>query len=118
MPVIADIHADLAKPRVENRVAAIARREIKLFPMTRMAVRDVVLAILPKVSALVIDHRRRVVVKAGHVLLRKRNNQHHAVLPGLLLHELDRGAVRNRLSHLIPAGVLLGWEIRAVEKLL
>jgi len=40
------------------------------------------------------------------------------VFGGDLLHELDGGAIGHRLGHLIPAGILLGTEIRAVENFL
>src|ERR1700676_137498 len=45
VPIVANIHADSVVTRLENRIAGIPGREIKFLPKSRMAVRDVMLAI-------------------------------------------------------------------------
>jgi hypothetical protein len=46
--VIADVHADLADGRLEDRVAEVARAEVELLPEA-LDVRDVGLAVLAQV---------------------------------------------------------------------
>ena len=80
--------------------------------------RDVHLAELAEVAAVGVDHRRRVVVDAGEVLLVDRHDQHDLMLPGDLGHQPGRGAVGHGLGQFVPSRLLLGAEVRAVEQLL
>jgi hypothetical protein len=117
--VVADVHADLAEARLEDGVAEVAGLEVELLPEARVAVGDVVLAVLAEVLAGVVDHRGGVVVDAGHVELVDRDDHDHAV-----------DAWRCSCMSLIvgPSGigsavsyqrvVLLGAEVGAVEDLL
>src|SRR5437868_313935 len=56
MPVIADIDADARERRVETWITKITRPEIKFFPEAGIDVRNVVLAILAEILAVVFDH--------------------------------------------------------------
>ena len=47
-----------------------------------------------------------------------RRPQRHAVLPGQLPHEADRGAIGHALRRCVPPGFLLGAEVGAVEQFL
>src|SRR6266436_6709843 len=40
VPVVTDVHADLGKLGIEHGVAQVPRREVKLFPESRMTVRN------------------------------------------------------------------------------
>ena len=102
----------------KNGIAQVARREIKLLPESGMHVRDVMLAILAQILAIGIDHRGSVEVQARHLLFVDRNHDHHAVLGGDLLHQLGGRAIGHALGQVVPANVLLGAEIRTVEKFL
>src|SRR5438093_12919550 len=62
VPVVADVDADLAHARVEDRVPQITRPEVELFPETGGAMGDMHLAELAQVAAVGIDHGRGVVV--------------------------------------------------------
>jgi hypothetical protein len=44
MTVVTNVHTDAGIACVENRVAGVSRREVKLFPKTRVALRDVITA--------------------------------------------------------------------------
>ena len=83
-----------------------------------MAVRDVMLAIFAEIFSVGVDDGGGVEVDAGHLLFVDRDDDHHVVLLGDLLHQLGGGAVGDALGQFVPAGVLLGAEIRAVEKFL
>ena len=117
VPLVADVHADLAHRGVEHRVAEVARPEVELLPEP-LDLRDVVLAVLAQVAAVGVDHRRGVVVDAGLLLLVYRHDEHDAVLPGQVLHELGRRAVRDRLGIGVVVRVLDLAEVRPVEQLL
>jgi hypothetical protein len=64
------------------------------------------------------DHGGGVVVDAFLLDLVDRDDQRDVVLARQVLHEADGGAVRDGLGEIVPAGGLLGAEIRAVEDLL
>src|SRR6266404_2502060 len=118
VPVVADVHANPCIARLENRIAGIAGREIKFLPEARMAVRYVMLAILSEIAAIGVDHRRRVVVDAGHLHFVDRHHQHHLVLFCKLLHARNRRTVGHALRQLVPARLLFGAKVGTVEKLL
>src|SRR5439155_1522100 len=92
--VVADVHADLPHGGVEDRVAEVAGAEVELLPEA-VDVRDVRLAVLAEVLAVGVDDRGGVVVDAGLILFIHRDDQHHPVLPGQLLHELRRRTLGN-----------------------
>src|SRR5882762_7346225 len=116
--VVADVHADTGITSLEDRVAGVSRREVKLFPETRMAMRNVVLAVFAEIAAVGVDDRGGVEVDAGHLDLVDRDDEHHLMFFRELLHQRDRGAVRDALGQFIPASLLFGAEVGAVEKLL
>ncbi len=80
--------------------------------------RDVGLAVLAEVSAVVVDHRGGVVVDAFLLELVDRDDEGDVMLARQVLHQPDGGAVGDRLGEIVPAGGLLGAEVRAVEDLL
>src|SRR3954454_21815242 len=116
--VVADVDADLAVLRIEDRIAEVAGTEVELFPEAGGDVRDVVLAVLAEVGAVGVDDGGGVVVDAGRFFLVERDDDDHAVLPGVLLHELRRRAVGDALDRVVPARVLLGAEVRTGEDFL
>ena len=79
---------------------------------------NVSLPIFPQERTVVVDHRRGVVVDAFLFHLEDGNDEGDVELAGEVLHQLDGGAVRDRLGEVVPAGGLLGAEIRSVENLL
>src|SRR5258708_22436527 len=118
VPVVADVHAHAAVARLKHRISRVAGREVKLLPKTRMAMRNVVLAVFSEVASVGINHGRGVEIDAGHFHFVHRNHQHHAVTPRQTLHALDRRPFGNALGEFVPARLLLGAEIRTVEKFL
>src|SRR5262249_14713934 len=60
--VVAYVHANVGELRLEDRIAEIARSEIKLLPKTGSTVWDVVLAIFAQVFAVRIDYGSGVVI--------------------------------------------------------
>src|SRR5487761_276224 len=117
VPLVADVHADLAHRGVEYRVAEVARAEVELLPEPS-DLGDVVLAVLAQVAAVGVDHRGGVVVDAGLLLLVNRHHQHHPGGPGERDHPLDRPALRYLLRQPVVLGVLDLAEIRSGEDLL
>src|SRR6185295_8090856 len=87
MAVVANVDADSRKRGIKNRIAKIARTEIKLFPESRVDMGNVVLAILPKILTVRIYHRRSVVIDPGNFFLVNRYDQHHAVRLRHFLHQ-------------------------------
>src|SRR5215471_17176487 len=118
MPVITDIHTHARILGLKDRIAKVSGREVKLFPESGMAVRNVVLAVFAQIAAVGVDDCRRVEVHTGHVLFVNRNNHHHFVLRRNLLHESNRRPFGNRFGQLVPAFILLCAEIRTIEKFL
>ncbi len=64
------------------------------------------------------DHRGGVVVDAFLLLLVDGHDERDVVFACEVLHQADGGAVGHRLGEIVPAGFLLGAEIRPVENLL
>jgi hypothetical protein len=83
-----------------------------------MHVRDVVLAVLAEILAVGVDDGGGVEVQARHLLFIDRDHDHHLVLGRDLLHQLGGRSIGNALGQVVPANVLLGAEIRTVEKFL
>ena len=77
-----------------------------------------VLRYLPRYCAVVVDDGRGVVVDAVLLDLVDRNDQRDVECFGEVLHQPDGGAVGDGLGEVVPAGGLLGAEVRAVEDLL
>jgi hypothetical protein len=115
--LVADVEPNLAVSGVEDRITEVARLEKELLPEAGN-LRDVHLAVFAEVTSVRVDHRGRVVVHAGHVLLVDRHDDDHAVLLRVLAHQLGGRAVRNGFGGLIPLGVLGRAEVRAGEDLL
>ena len=115
MPVVTNVHTDAGVARIKNGVAGVSRREIKLFPKTRMAMRNVVLAIFAQITSVGVDHRSGVVINAGHFDFVDGNNKNHLIFFRELLHQGDGGAVGDALGEFIPAGLLLRTKIRTVK---
>src|SRR5262249_50845026 len=118
VPVVADVDADARVLRIESRKSQIARREIELLPEAGQAMRDVSLAILAKIPPVSVNHRRGVVINAGHLLFINWRDDHHPVLFGDLAHQLSRGPIRDTLDQAVPVRILFGGKIGAVEELL
>src|SRR5262245_10465452 len=118
MSVVADVNADSAGGGLEHRISEVSWTKVELLPETWSNVWNVVLPIFSEVRPVSIDNRGGVVIDAGHFLFVDRHHHHHSVLAGKLLHVFDGGALRNMLDHLVPAGVLLGTEVRSIEEFL
>src|SRR5262245_47393451 len=116
--VVAYVHANVGELRLEDRIAEIARSEIKLLPKTGSTVWDVVLAIFAQVFPVRIDYGSGVVIDALQVLLVYGDDQRHAVFLCDLTHHLYRWAVGDFLHHAVPSWRLLGTEIGAGKNLL
>ena len=69
--VVADVDADLGEAEIEDGIAEVAGPEIELLPEARRDVRDVGLAILAEVGAVVVDDGGGVVVDAFLLALRR-----------------------------------------------
>src|SRR5262249_43856324 len=118
MPVVADVDADARVLRLKSRETKVARREIELLPEAGQAMWDVSLAVLAQALAVGVNHRRRVVVDACHLLFVDRRDDRHPVLFGDLAHQSRRRPIRDALDQTVPVRILFGGKIRAVEKLL
>src|SRR6266478_3708925 len=116
--VVTDVHTNTRVARLEDRIPGIAGREIKFFPKAGMTVRNVVLAIFAEIAAVGVDHRGGIVVHAGHFHFVDGHDEHHLVFLRQLLHARDRGAVGDALGQLVPAGLLFGAKVGAIEKFL
>ena len=108
--------ADLCVARLERRIAEVARAEEVLLPEAAR-LRNVILAVLAEVRTIGIDHRGGVVVDAGHLALVERDDHRHLVLRRDRAEVLD-GGTGHRLGGVVPALVLAGAEVRAVEDFL
>src|SRR5207253_7345145 len=58
--VVANVHADAGVTGLEDGVAGVAGREIKLLPKARMAMRNVVLAVFAEVTAVGVNDGSRI----------------------------------------------------------
>ncbi len=114
--VVADVDPYLGVAGLEDRVAEVAGLEEVLLPEAGR-LRDVDLAVLAEVGAVGVDHRRGVVVDAAHRLLVDGDDDDHRVLAGELRHHRG-GRARHGLGGAVPAAVLAGAEVGAVEDLL
>src|SRR6267378_7005732 len=74
MAVVTDVHTDAGVPSLEYGVAGVSRREVKLFPEPRMAMRNVMLAVFAEIAAVGVDDRGGVEVDAGHLDLVDRDD--------------------------------------------
>ncbi len=117
MPVVADVHADLADGGVEDRPAEVAGLEVVLLPEA-LDLRDVVLAVLAEVAAVGVDHGRGVVVDPGLLLLVHGHHHDEVQLPGERLHPDDGRAVGDGLGPAVVLRLLDLTEVRRVEHLL
>ena len=79
--------------------------------------RNVLLAILTKVSAISVIDGSGVVEDAAHLALIHRNDHHHGVLLGSSGNQIGGGA-GDFFGSLVPARVLAGAEVWSVEDLL
>ena len=86
MAVVADIDAHLGEAKIKNRKAQIPRPEIELLPEPGRDVRNVRLAILPEISAVVVNHRRGVVIDAFLLEFVDGNDQRDVMAARLVLH--------------------------------
>src|ERR1700728_5021353 len=98
MPVVANVNADPGIFRFKHRVSAITRSKIKLLPKSRMAMWNMVLAILSKIASVGVDHGGCVEIHSRHLFFVNRNHNHHAMLRCDLLHQAYRRAVRYPLG--------------------
>ena len=117
VPVVADVHADLADRGVEDRVPAVAGTEVELLPEA-LRLRDVLLAELAEVRAVGVDHGGGVVVHPGLLVLVHRQHHHHAELLGDAAEPLRRRAVGDQLGVAVVLGVLHLAEVRARRRAL
>src|SRR6266851_7617762 len=113
--VVTNIYANSGVASLEDGVAGVPWREIKLFPEARMAMGNMVFAVFAEVATIGIDDGGGVEVDAGHFDFVDRDNKNHLVFLSELLHGRDRGTARNPFGKFVPAGLLLGAKIRAVE---
>ena len=118
MAVVANVNADASILCLKHGIAQIARSEIKLFPESGMAVRDVMLAVFAEIAAIGVDHRGGVEINAGHLLLVNRDHNDHAMFRGEFLHHAHRRTIGHALRQFVPTRILLRAEVRAVEKFL
>ena len=118
MAVVADVNADAGVTRLEDRITGVTRREIKLFPKARVAMRNVVLAIFAQVAAVGVDHGGRVEINAGHFDFVDGHDEDHLMFLREFLHVRDGRAIGHGLGQFVPARLLLGAKIGAVEKFL
>src|SRR5260370_668850 len=112
---VTDVDADAGVTRLEDGVAGVHWREIKLFPEAWVTMGNVVLAVFAEVAAIGIDDGGGVEVDAGHFDFVDRDNKNHLVFLSELLHGGDRRTARNPFGELVPAGFLLRAKIRALE---
>src|SRR5687768_5448952 len=77
----------LRRPGLETK---IARSEVKLL-IVRWIVRDMHLAILPKILAVRVDDRRGVVINSRRAFLEERGDNDDAAIPGDVLQFPRRG---------------------------
>ncbi len=117
MPVVADVHTDLAHGGVEHGPADVARPEVELLPEP-FDLGDVVLAVLAEVGAVGVDHGCGVVEEAGLLSLVHRQHHHHAELLGQRREPLHGRAVGHRFGVVVVLGLLHLTEVRPVEQLL
>src|SRR5712692_5598446 len=116
--VITDVDSDSRVSGLESGEAEIARREVELLPEARQAMRNVSLPVLAQILSIGVNHRRGVVVDAGHLLFVEWNNYYHLMLTSNFTHQLSRRPLGNSLDQVVPVRVLFGREVRPVEQFL
>jgi hypothetical protein len=114
--VVADVDADRREARLEDRIAKVARLEEVLLPEAR-GVRDMVLAVLPEIGAVVVVDRGGVVVDTRLLAFVDRHDHRHPV-PFCALGDEVGGRPWHALGDVVPVRVLRRTEVRAVEDLL
>src|SRR5713101_4301629 len=113
--VVADVDADAGMTSLEDGVTGVSRREVKFFPEAWVTMGNMVLAVFAEVATISIDDGGSVEVDAGHFDFVDRDNKNHLVFLSELLHGRDRRTARDLFGEFVPAGLLLGAKIRAVE---
>src|SRR5258708_3958453 len=93
--VVADVDADAGVTRLEDGVAGVPWREIKLFPEAWVTMGNVVLAVFAEIAAIGVNDRGSVEVDAGHFDFVDRNDKNHLVFLR------DRKSTRLNSSHQI-----------------
>src|SRR5206468_4938171 len=116
--VVANVHADAGVTGLEDGVAGVSGREIKLLPKARVTMRNVVLAVFAEVTAVGVDDRGSVEVNAGHFHFVNGDDEDHLVLFGEFLHQRDGGSIGDAFGQFVPASLLLGAKVRAIEEFL
>src|ERR1035437_5115713 len=116
--VVADVDADFDEAEVEHREAEVSGAEVELLPEAGRDVRDVGLAVLAEVSAVVVDHGGGVVEQACLLDFVDGYDERDVMLLGQIPHEADGGPVGDGLGEIVPAGSLLAAEVGSVEDLL
>ena len=117
MTVVTDVHADGGVARLEDGVAAVSWLEEELLKEAGIHLRNVLLAILTKVSAISVIDGSGVVEDAAHLALIHRNDHHHGMLLSSVGNQVGGGA-GDFFGSLVPARVLAGAEVWSVEDLL
>jgi hypothetical protein len=85
MAVVANVDAYFSDCGLEHRIADVAGTEIKFFPKA-LDLRNVRLAIFAEILAVVINHRRGVVIDAALVFFVHRHDKHDVVAARDFLH--------------------------------
>ena len=116
MSVVADVNADLANRRVENRIATITWAEVELLPKAT-DMRDVMLAVLTKISAICINNSRGIVENTWLLFFIHWQHHDHVQFFGQFLKSLG-GRAGDGLGVFVELGILDLAKIRAVEQLL
>ncbi|KAG1647452.1 CTP pyrophosphohydrolase [Nymphon striatum] len=117
VPVIADVHADLAHGGVKHRVAQIAGPEVELLPET-VHLRNVGLSVFAEVAAVGIDDCGGVVEDTRLFLFVHRQHEHHAQLGSQGLETFCGRPIGNRLGVAVELRVLDLAEVRPIKQLL
>src|SRR6266567_2330197 len=118
MAVVANVDTDAGVARLKDRVAGVAGREIKLFPKAGVAVGNMMLAVFAEVAAVGVNNRGSIEIHAGHLDFVYGHDKNHLIFLRELLHCRNGGTIGNFLGQFVPASLLFGAEIRAVEKFL
>src|SRR5439155_15382625 len=80
MAIVANVHADASVASLEDGIAGVAGREIKLLPKAWVAMRNVVLAVFAEVAAVSVNDGGGVEVNAGHFHFVNGDDEDHLVL--------------------------------------
>src|SRR5579862_3408300 len=118
MAVITYIDTHFGEAHVENGVTQVAWAKIELLPKSRCNMRDMRLAVLAKIGAIVGDHGRSIVENPFLFHFVHWDNQRDPQFLRQRPHKVDRGTIRNGLRHFVPLHFLLSAEIGPVEDFL